>query len=227
VEWVEWEAMKKRNGFTLIELLVVIGIIVILAVMLLPALSRAKEQAYKVVCVSNLRQIGVGVHVYEMDHNALVDFLTWLYPRGSVNGDMTKGVLYGYVSGKDVYCCPKERGKPLVQDNGFFYHELKTNRLDHSYRMNCAMCHVKKMTQVTSPADTIYFLEKTNAYPNVANSLIDAVYPSSYRHNRRAVVLKIDSHVEVMSEHDFYRERGNNFLWHPSYSFDPEKDNEP
>ena len=95
-----------RLNFTLIELLIVIAIIAILAAMLMPALKQARDKATAASCVSNLKQTGTLLSMYQMDY----DDYFWC---DSVIGWSQKLRLCGYINSYKLLRCPRPSKTPL------------------------------------------------------------------------------------------------------------------
>ncbi len=75
-------SLPRRHGFTLIELLVVISIIALLVSILLPALGNARDAAKNMLCLSNMRQIGIAATGYELDNGRLPVHVEEMRPMG-------------------------------------------------------------------------------------------------------------------------------------------------
>ena len=100
--------MKHRNGFTLIELLVVIAIIAILAAILFPVFASARAAARKTSCLSNMKQLSLGMQQYIQDYDE--KFPAWQYGQRFItdSGSYWPNAIYPYVKNTGVYRCPDD-----------------------------------------------------------------------------------------------------------------------
>ena len=117
--------MREKRGFTLIELLVVIAIIAILASLLLPVLSKAKQKAWTVNCTSNLKQIGLGMRMFADDNAEQYPqsggSITWNFTDANSPSNGWMQQIFSYVQNTNVYHCPGNAQLPQKNQSPFNY----------------------------------------------------------------------------------------------------------
>jgi len=155
---------RKESAFTLIELLVVIAIIAILAAILFPVFARARENARRASCMSNLKQMSLGMMMYVQDYDEKFSPLAW--PSGSPEVTCPDGVtttcplswpvrIYPYVKSVQVFNCPSDTKSWKGNDSG-------TTLISIGYNDSIAS---QAMAAIQKPAETLLLADAQGQAP--------------------------------------------------------------
>lgn len=194
-----------KRGFTLIELLVVIAIIAILAAILFPVFARAREKARQTSCLSNLKQLGLGVMMYCQDYDEL---LPVSYNPGVPNlGTGFNrcrywfGVIQPYVKNEQIYICPS-KSTSTAFSYGWNYDVLGYG--SSSYCQACPLARLEHPSETLMMVDannyTVYHPARYSYQwfdPPTGNDLFNYNY-GGVRHNEGSNIAFCDGHAKWM-----------------------------
>ncbi len=162
---------NRSKGFTLIELLVVIAIISILAAILFPVFARARENARRTACLSNLKQIGLGIAMYTQDYDERLVSYAYPNPLGTVIYGY-QVALHPYVKNYQLYVCPSAEKISTLNSNSCDPTKVSTNATGAgSYGYNYK--NLGDYTRNTGPVDAV-----TNPNRLQDRALADIIAPT-------------------------------------------------
>jgi prepilin-type N-terminal cleavage/methylation domain-containing protein/prepilin-type processing-associated H-X9-DG protein len=201
---------KASSAFTLIELLVVIAIIAILAAILFPVFARARENARRASCMSNLKQIGIGVMMYTQDYDEDLPLSSVCGSATLETGYVMTGtpncgsgylhlwpvMIYPYVKSRQVFSCPSSTLAPW---SGAY-----SGHMDYginNYLTTTA--NVFSLAAIQRPSELVFIADSDTA--NSSSYILNGYNTSipGARHLETFNVLFVDGHVKSQKPEDY------------------------
>ena len=204
---------SSRRGFTLIELLVVIAIIAILAAILFPVFARARENARRASCMSNLKQIGLGLLQYTQDYDEKLPMSAHPSTEPFPNRPSQSGtywlwwhMIYPYVKSEQIFNCPSVGGDWSASG---YYPSKNSYGYNDNLGGSIALAAIPQVAITPFAGDTSYYLmsadkgcqnlPESHANPNCTtfptNENND---PPNPRHLETFNMLFVDGHVKSL-----------------------------